>query len=83
MIGHHTILYAFSGFKSPAQKTQKHVQKVRGIEKEDCPDGSCSGGGVLPVMAPPPCGPPVGGVRQLPLDPVVLLVPGGGPLPGL
>lgn len=49
----------------------------------DCPDGSCSGGGVLPVMAPPPCGPPVGGVRQLPLDPVVLLVPGGGPLPGL
>lgn len=49
----------------------------------DCPDSAGSGGGVLPVLAAPPCRPSLGRVWELPFEPGFFFVTGGCSLPGL
>lgn len=77
------FLLLCKGFKSLAQKTEKYVQKVRGIKEKDGSDGAGGGGGVLPVLAPSSRRSPLGGVRDLPTEPGLLCVTGGCPLPGV
>lgn len=49
----------------------------------DSADGVGGGGGVLSLLASPPCGSPLGGVWVFPPESGLLHFPGGGPLPGL